>query len=87
MEEGRRRERPTAEEVIARLKDDGDFDNLRRKIIRKVKENVRFPISKTLALDYCQNSHLFYTLITLRCNYVTNYVIFVNLLRKFVLCC
>lgn len=39
MEEGRRRQRPTAEEVISRLKDDGDFDNLRRKIIRKVKEN------------------------------------------------
>ncbi|KAG6494789.1 hypothetical protein ZIOFF_042550 [Zingiber officinale] len=31
--------RPTAEEVISRLKDDGDFDSLRLKIIRKVKEN------------------------------------------------
>ncbi|CAL9061126.1 unnamed protein product [Musa banksii] len=37
MENGERR--PTAEEVIARLKDDGDFDSLRLKIIRKVKEN------------------------------------------------
>ncbi|KAM0949905.1 hypothetical protein DsansV1_C05g0057791 [Dioscorea sansibarensis] len=31
--------RPTAAEVIGRLKDDGDFDTLRLKIIRKVKEN------------------------------------------------
>lgn len=38
MEDGRR---PTAAEVIGRLKDDGDFDTLRLKIIRKVKENVR----------------------------------------------
>lgn len=38
MERGGRR--PTAEEVIAKLKDDGDFDELRLKIIRKVKENV-----------------------------------------------
>nr|XP_010936260.1 uncharacterized protein LOC105055927 [Elaeis guineensis] len=37
MERGGRR--PTAEEVIAKLKDDGDFDELRLKIIRKVKEN------------------------------------------------
>lgn len=41
MENGERR--PTAEEVIARLKDDGDFDSLRLKIIRKVKENVSLP--------------------------------------------
>lgn len=41
MESGERR--PTAEEVIARLKDDGDFDSLRLKIIRKVKENVSLP--------------------------------------------
>lgn len=38
MEDGRR---PTAAEVIGKLKDDGDFDTLRLKIIRKVKENVR----------------------------------------------
>ncbi|KAJ0960001.1 hypothetical protein J5N97_000234 [Dioscorea zingiberensis] len=31
--------RPTAAEVVGRLKDDGDFDALRLKIIRKVKEN------------------------------------------------
>ncbi|XP_008790381.1 uncharacterized protein LOC103707611 [Phoenix dactylifera] len=37
MERGGRR--PRAEEVIAKLKDDGDFDELRLKIIRKVKEN------------------------------------------------
>lgn len=30
------------EEVIAKLKDDGDFDMLRLKIIRKLKDNVRF---------------------------------------------
>ncbi|KAG1341883.1 hypothetical protein COCNU_05G001120 [Cocos nucifera] len=35
----RRGRRPTAEELIAKLKDDGDFDELRLKIIRKVKEN------------------------------------------------
>lgn len=29
------------EEVIAKLKDDGDFDKLRLKIIRKLKDNVR----------------------------------------------
>ncbi|KAL6596340.1 hypothetical protein ACP70R_047704 [Stipagrostis hirtigluma subsp. patula] len=30
---------PTAAEVVGRLKDDGDFDALRRAIIRKVKDN------------------------------------------------
>ncbi|TVU29803.1 hypothetical protein EJB05_21390 [Eragrostis curvula] len=30
---------PTAAEVVERIKDDGDFDTLRRAIIRKVKEN------------------------------------------------
>lgn len=30
---------PTAAEVVGRLKDDGDFDALRRTIIRKVKDN------------------------------------------------
>lgn len=29
-----------AEDVISKLKDDGDFDRLRLKIIRKLKENV-----------------------------------------------
>lgn len=28
------------DEVIAKLKDDGDFDKLRLKIIRKLKDNV-----------------------------------------------
>jgi len=31
------------EEVIAKLKDDGDFDRLRLKIVRKLKDNVCFP--------------------------------------------
>ncbi|KAG0494757.1 hypothetical protein HPP92_005751 [Vanilla planifolia] len=30
---------PTAEEVLGKIKDDGDFDMLRLKVIRKVKEN------------------------------------------------
>lgn len=30
------------DEVIAKLKDDGDFDKLRLKIIRKLKDNVSF---------------------------------------------
>ncbi|AQK69111.1 hypothetical protein Zm00014a_039920 [Zea mays] len=30
---------PTAAEVVGRLKDDGDFDALRRAIVRKVKDN------------------------------------------------
>jgi hypothetical protein len=33
---------PTAREVVGRLKDDGDFDALRRAIVRKVKDNVSF---------------------------------------------
>ncbi|CAM0872138.1 unnamed protein product [Alopecurus aequalis] len=33
------RRQPTAAEVVGRLKDDGDFDALRRAIIRKVKDN------------------------------------------------
>ncbi|MQL90850.1 hypothetical protein Taro_023452 [Colocasia esculenta] len=37
--EGRDGGRPTAEEVISKLKDDGDFDALRLKIVRKLKEN------------------------------------------------
>ncbi|KAF8684320.1 hypothetical protein HU200_044342 [Digitaria exilis] len=32
--------RPTAAEVVGRLKDDGDFDALRRAIVRKVKDNI-----------------------------------------------
>jgi len=31
------------EEVITKLKDDGDFDRLRFKIVRKLKDNVCFP--------------------------------------------
>lgn len=30
----------SAEDVISKLKDDGDFDRLRLKIIRKIKDNV-----------------------------------------------
>jgi hypothetical protein len=37
------RQPPTAAEVVGRLKDDGDFDALRRAIVRKVKDNVSFP--------------------------------------------
>ncbi|RZS09642.1 hypothetical protein BHM03_00040755 [Ensete ventricosum] len=48
MENGERR--PTAEEVIARLKDDGDFDSLRLKIVRKVKENVSLPNDSSFSL-------------------------------------
>ncbi|KAG0532030.1 hypothetical protein BDA96_04G072900 [Sorghum bicolor] len=33
------RQPPTAAEVVGRLKDDGDFDALRRAIVRKVKDN------------------------------------------------
>ncbi|XP_057775667.1 uncharacterized protein LOC130994623 isoform X2 [Salvia miltiorrhiza] len=33
--------RVKAEDVISKLKDDGDFDRLRRKIIRKLKEELR----------------------------------------------
>lgn len=33
-------DRPKAEDVISKLKDDGDFDALRLKIVRKIKENV-----------------------------------------------
>ena len=33
-------DRPKAEDVISKLKDDGDFDDLRLKIVRKIKENV-----------------------------------------------
>ncbi|URE15341.1 hypothetical protein MUK42_11336 [Musa troglodytarum] len=49
MENGERR--PTAEEVIARLKDDGDFDSLRLKIIRKVKENEFLECDMELILE------------------------------------
>lgn len=38
-----RRRQPTAAEVVGRLKDDGDFDALRRAIVRKVKDNVSTP--------------------------------------------
>ncbi|PKU63648.1 hypothetical protein MA16_Dca016014 [Dendrobium catenatum] len=31
---------PTAEDVMKKIKDDGDFDALRLKIIRAVKENI-----------------------------------------------
>lgn len=38
------------EKVISKLKDDGDFDRLRLKIIRKLKDNVRFPLQITFLL-------------------------------------
>ena len=37
---GEENKKISKEEVIAKLKDDGDFDNLRLKIIRKLKSNV-----------------------------------------------
>lgn len=41
MENGRRvRQKISSEDVISKLKDDGDFDRLRLKIIRKIKDNV-----------------------------------------------
>lgn len=36
---GEKRKRPSADDVIAKLKDEGDFDNLRSNIIRKIKDN------------------------------------------------
>ena len=33
-------DRPKAEDVISKLKDDSDFDDLRLKIVCKIKENV-----------------------------------------------
>jgi hypothetical protein len=36
----RRRRHPTPEEVVDRLRDDGDFDSLRLSLIRKLKHNV-----------------------------------------------
>lgn len=38
------------DQVIAKLKDDGDFDNLRLKIIRKVKDNVCVLLSFLVSL-------------------------------------
>ena len=35
----------TKDEVIAKLKDDGDFDKLRLKIIRKLKDDVTISLS------------------------------------------
>lgn len=39
------------EEVIAKLKDDGDFDSLRLRIIRRLKDNVN-PLSLSLDSQY-----------------------------------
>ena len=39
-----RRKKISKEEVIEKLKDDGDFDSLRLKIIRRLKDNV-IPLS------------------------------------------
>lgn len=38
-------EKMNAEEVISKLKDDGDFDRLRLKIVRQLKQNVFFFLS------------------------------------------
>jgi hypothetical protein len=49
------RRQPTAAEVVGRLKDDGDFDALRRAIIRKVKDNVSTcPSPPILCLTICR---------------------------------
>ena len=44
-----RRKKISKEEVIEKLKDDGDFDSLRLKIIRRLKDNV-IPLSLSLSL-------------------------------------
>ncbi|CAI0414051.1 unnamed protein product [Linum tenue] len=41
-EQPNNRKRVIKDDVIAKLKDDGDFDNLRLKIIRKLKDNGLF---------------------------------------------
>jgi hypothetical protein len=40
------------EEVVEKLKDDGDFDRLRLKIIRRLKENVS-PLSLSPSSSHC----------------------------------
>lgn len=42
--DGTNRKRIKAEDVICKLKDDGDFDKLRLIIVRKMKENVSFSL-------------------------------------------
>lgn len=56
MEEAKSRRRPTAEEVITRLKDDGDFDTLRLQIINKVKENEE--LRKSIIMEVKQSQIL-----------------------------
>lgn len=46
----------TAEEVISKLKDDGDFDRLRLKIVRQLKQNVLF-LSFHLAMSNCDSKN------------------------------
>ena len=41
-----------AEEVISKLKDDGDFDRLRLKIVRQLKQNVFFFLSLPSSIFY-----------------------------------
>ena len=42
------------EDVISTLKDDGDFDRLRRKIIRKLKDDVSFLPHLSLSIgEFC----------------------------------
>ena len=38
------------EDVIAKLKDDGDFDRLRLNVVRKLKHNVRIYASSPLSI-------------------------------------
>jgi hypothetical protein len=40
------------DEVIAKLKDDGDFDKLRLKIIRKLKDNVSLFLYFSLSVSF-----------------------------------
>jgi hypothetical protein len=44
---------PTAAEVVGRLKDDGDFDALRRAFVRKDKDNVSPQILYPKVLRFC----------------------------------
>jgi len=43
------------EEVIAKLKDDGDFDRLRLKIVRKLKDNVCVPPNSPFLNSHSSN--------------------------------
>ncbi|KAJ3674072.1 hypothetical protein LUZ60_006064 [Juncus effusus] len=53
---GSKRRRPTAEEVVERLRDDGDFDSLRLSLIRKIKHNEE--LRKSIVEDVKQSAVL-----------------------------